>query len=84
VFENRPPTNTSHILIKNISCQDINPKSTCNIQVFFVFQGCVEVDLNILTLDGNLPKEMTNNKHIIKALQRCRKGNPVRLNENTV
>jgi hypothetical protein len=55
-------TNTSHILIRNISCQDINPKSTCNIQVFFVFQGCVEVDLNILTLDGNLPEEMTNNK----------------------
>ncbi|CAG2239835.1 CEMIP [Mytilus edulis] len=39
-----------------------------------ILVNCPETDLNIHTLDGKLAEEMTNNKHIIKIVQRGRRG----------
>ncbi|XP_053375016.1 serine/threonine-protein phosphatase 6 regulatory ankyrin repeat subunit A-like isoform X2 [Mercenaria mercenaria] len=36
------------------------------------------IDLNLLTLNGHLPEEITNNKTLIKMVQKARKGQPVR------
>lgn len=43
-----------------------------------ILVNCPETDLNIPTLDGKLAEEMTNNKTIIKIVQRGRRGHPVR------
>ncbi|CAG2239833.1 unnamed protein product [Mytilus edulis] len=64
--------NSSGLTPLHLACQLERRKCT------EILVNCPETDLNIPTLDGKLAEEMTNNKTIIKIVQRGRWGHPVR------
>ncbi|VDI64500.1 Hypothetical predicted protein [Mytilus galloprovincialis] len=63
---------SSGLTLLHLACQLERRKCT------EILVNCPETDLNIPTLDGKLAEEMTNNKNVIKIVQRGRRGHPVR------